>query len=373
MHKAIATFVIVIAAFPVIAAAETLFSENFENSEEIFSAWNAADPGWSIVESSSMNDARHARVRDTEGAALLYKELDTTGYTDIVISHYYRVMDALEEGDSVTLEWTADRTAEGPVWTAIASWGPADESIPTLVTHAALPSGANDNPNFAFRFRATVPATSDDFRLDDVNVSGTPIPSPAPALTSMIGSVPPQCADGTDNDGNGAADHPRDTGCSDSLDNDESGGVPNIPVEEVPVPESETPRAPEGEVLGAATKEELPLPPVCVSAGLYLRDYLHMNLSNDSEQVKLLQIFLNEEMGAGLPITGVFGPLTHHWVKEFQKKYRVEILQPWIDAGYNVHALQNGTGYVFKTTRRHINMMKCRELGIPMPELTLGA
>lgn len=372
MRKATVTLIICAAIFPVIALAETLFSDNFEHVEENFSAWTTADPGWSIVQSTSMNDTRHARAHDTEGTALLYKELDTTGYTDIVISHYFRVMDALEEGDVVVLEWTADRTAEEQTWMTIASWGPAEESTATLVTHSTLPSGANNNPNFAFRFRAITPATSDDFRIDDIHVTGTLIPPPAPPAAPMIGSVPPECADGSDNDGNGAADHPRDTGCSDSLDADESGGIPNIPIAEVPPPAAETPRSAEGEVLGVAT-EEPPLPPACVSAGLYLRDYLRAEQANDPEQVKLLQLFLNEEMGANIPVTGVFGLMTKKWVKEFQKKYHAEILQPWMDAGYNVRALRDGTGYVFKTTRRHINLMKCNALNIPMPPLTLGA
>lgn len=319
-----------------------------------------------------MNGARHARSRET-ASSTLYKELNTTGYADIVVSYYYRVMDALEADDVVVLEWTPDRTATIPVWTAIASYGPAPESTPTLVTHAPLPADANNNPNFALRFRVTLPSTTDDFRLDDVIVSGTPMTPPAPFSVSMIGSVPPQCADGSDNDGNGAADYPRDTGCNDSLDNNESGGVLNIPIESVPrPPQVEEPQQNVGVILGATT-EDLPLVSECVSTGPYLRDYLRMDGANNREQVELLQQFLNEEMQANIPITGFFGPITTKWVKAFQKKYYSEILQPWIDAGYNIHALENGTGYVYKTTRRHINLLKCPELNIPMPELIPGS
>lgn len=124
-----------------------------------------------------------------------------------------------------------------------------------------------------------------------------------------------------------------------------------------------------GEVLGAATTTpELPLPPACVQ-NPYLRDYLKMGKKNDPEQVKLLQTLLNEQMGANLPVTGFFGNLTKTWVKKFQKAHRDEIIKPWIDAGYK-GSIIDGTGYVYKTTKRAINIMKCEEADIPMPDLT---
>lgn len=123
----------------------------------------------------------------------------------------------------------------------------------------------------------------------------------------------------------------------------------------------------QGEVLGAATvAEDLPLPASC---GEYLRDHLRYGRANDPAQVKLLQEFLNEQMNAGLPVTGFFGKLTHEWVKKFQVAHRAEIIEPWIVAGHSPRTLDQGTGYVFKTTKRAINMIKCSSLNIPMPEI----
>ncbi len=128
-----------------------------------------------------------------------------------------------------------------------------------------------------------------------------------------------------------------------------------------------TGETPEGEVLGAATvAEDLPLPASC---GEYLRDHLRYGRANDPAQVKLLQEFLNEQMNAGLPVTGFFGKLTHEWVKKFQVAHRAEIIEPWIVAGHSPRTLDQGTGYVFKTTKRAINMIKCSSLNIPMPEI----
>jgi hypothetical protein len=145
--------------------------------------------------------------------------------------------------------------------------------------------------------------------------------------------------------------------------NGEGNNPPPPPPAPAPSP------APQGEVLGAATTTpELPLPPEC-AANPYLRDYLKMGKKNDPEQVKLLQTLLNEQMDAHLPVTGFFGSLTKKWVKAFQKKHHAEIIKPWIDAGYKGN-IGDGTGYVYKTTKRAINMIKCVGVVEPLPDLT---
>jgi hypothetical protein len=139
------------------------------------------------------------------------------------------------------------------------------------------------------------------------------------------------------------------------------------------VPPSETTPPTQGEVLGASTStEELPLPPEC-AANPYLRDYLKLGKNNDVLQVKLLQTFLNETMNAGLPVTGYFGNLTKASVKKFQKTHYDEIIQPWVNAGFSAAPIKDGTGYVYKTTKRFINMSKCAALTtLPMPDLIPG-
>lgn len=123
-----------------------------------------------------------------------------------------------------------------------------------------------------------------------------------------------------------------------------------------------------GSVLGAATEEpEEPAGPTC---GEYITTYMRMGRKNDPEEVRKLQTFLNTVMDANIPVTGFFGPMTHNWVKKFQKQYHNEIIAPWEKAGYGGADLQNGTGFVFKTTKRWINIMKCEMLkDTPIPEL----
>ncbi len=125
----------------------------------------------------------------------------------------------------------------------------------------------------------------------------------------------------------------------------------------------------QGEVLGAATTTgELALPAGCSE---YIHTYMRKsNKKNDTEDVSRLQTFLNETVDAKIPVSGFFGTLTHKWVKKFQKQYHNEIIKPWYDAGYKGKDIENGTGYVYKTTKYEINLLKCKELNTPFPDLT---
>lgn len=113
-----------------------------------------------------------------------------------------------------------------------------------------------------------------------------------------------------------------------------------------------------GVVLGASTE-------ICSEP--LLTSFLKMGVQNDPEQVKKLQNFLNEHMGANLPVTGTFGPLTFEAVKAFQLKYANEILVPWLPFG--LPNAETPTGYVYKTTKYKINILYCATLPEPAPQL----
>ncbi len=76
----------------------------------------------------------------------------------------------------------------------------------------------------------------------------------------------------------------------------------------------------------------------------------NLRLGMENEEVSCLQTFLKNQGEEIYPeglVTGYFGPLTQKAVIRFQEKYREEILGP-----YN---LEEGTGYVGKTTKAKIN------------------
>jgi len=54
-------------------------------------------------------------------------------------------------------------------------------------------------------------------------------------------------------------------------------------------------------------------------------------------------------------------------VKEFQTKFKAEIITPWFKAGFLKN--ENPTGFVNKTTIRVINNIICPQLSLPLPTL----
>lgn len=116
-----------------------------------------------------------------------------------------------------------------------------------------------------------------------------------------------------------------------------------------------------GEVLGASTEGSLACEP-------YLNDYIKMGANNNTEEVKKLQAFLNQFFEVNNPVTGVYGPITQDMVNKFQAHEEVAVLTPWAIVGLPT----NGpTGYVYKTTKRWINILKCPEMiaNSPIPPL----
>jgi hypothetical protein len=117
----------------------------------------------------------------------------------------------------------------------------------------------------------------------------------------------------------------------------------------------------QGEVLGASTDNMCDALP-------YITSYLRMGQNNNVEDVKKLQIFLNDHMNLNIPVTGFFGPLTHAGVNAFQIKYKEDILQPWIDIRQHEN-VNTPTGYVYKTTLWKIHSLMCSQATLPKPEL----
>jgi hypothetical protein len=115
-----------------------------------------------------------------------------------------------------------------------------------------------------------------------------------------------------------------------------------------------------GQVLGEAVELE---------CGMYLFEHIKFGGNNNPEEVKKLQTFLNEHMGMNLAVDGFYGESTRQAVNAFQLMYKEEILGPWVNAGIHCD-INDPTGYVYKTTKRWINLIKCPTLNIPMPDFS---
>lgn len=83
----------------------------------------------------------------------------------------------------------------------------------------------------------------------------------------------------------------------------------------------------------------------------YLTSYIVPGRANDSEQVRLLEIFLKDTQGENIEPDGTYDATSVAAVERFQKKYSDQILSPW--------GMKDPTGYVYYTTKKTINEIVC--------------
>lgn len=92
--------------------------------------------------------------------------------------------------------------------------------------------------------------------------------------------------------------------------------------------------------------------PVTVSVCTpYIKTYIRYGATNNEEDVRKLETFLNEKQEESLPIDGVYSLEDVEAVKRFQQKYASEVLGVW--------GLTEPTGYAYRTTLMKINSFYC--------------
>ncbi len=91
-----------------------------------------------------------------------------------------------------------------------------------------------------------------------------------------------------------------------------------------------------------------------------ITEFLKFGWKNNPEQVKLLQQFLNDNLGLHINVTGFFGPMTFSAVKVFQKQQWENVLKPWFGLpGSGIDNQNDPTGFVYQTTKWRINNIVC--------------
>ena len=296
---------------------------------------------------SSFDDARNHQFIDTElvslsltghstdnlsGVASAEMDIYRIADQDTVLSDNFRQSEAFEAlncsipQDAVPIQIIAlSLTGSNPLdksWSHV--WNSPDRGAYCAIVHATDAAGNVEHTGTAGPF-----------------VYAAPLPP-----------APPSGGGGGDGGGSGGGGGSNPPGPSVIV----SGGNPPQVLGASTVGASTVGGGSQGEVLGAA-----------VCSVQYLRDYLRQGKKNDSEQVKLLQQFLNKNLGLSLPTSGFFGQLTRTAVEQFQIKHKVEVLRPWL--AYGLPNESTPTGYVYKTTKRWINLLECPDLGLPMPQL----
>jgi peptidoglycan hydrolase-like protein with peptidoglycan-binding domain len=74
-------------------------------------------------------------------------------------------------------------------------------------------------------------------------------------------------------------------------------------------------------------------------------------------------------LGLNLPVTGYYGSATIAGVNQFQVKYHIEVLKPWLPLGLPTQFTP--TSYVYQTTQRWINLIMCPSLNLSVPQLVV--
>lgn len=105
----------------------------------------------------------------------------------------------------------------------------------------------------------------------------------------------------------------------------------------------------------ATTTAATTTPVVNPACDLYLLKFIKLGADNDPVEVRKLQAFLKVFEGRDdIPLDGFYDLKTYNAVRDFQKKYGLDVLNPW--------GIGDPTGYVFITTTIKINYLYC---GLP--------
>lgn len=108
----------------------------------------------------------------------------------------------------------------------------------------------------------------------------------------------------------------------------------------------------EGQVKGATT---IPVAPCN-----YLLEYIKLGANNNPEEVRKLEVFLNQFEGENLIVNGIYEKADFDAVSRFQEKYMADILSPWKH--------NEATGYVYITTKKQINELYCQREFVLTPQ-----
>jgi peptidoglycan hydrolase-like protein with peptidoglycan-binding domain len=125
-----------------------------------------------------------------------------------------------------------------------------------------------------------------------------------------------------------------------------TGGIAMTPIEA----SSDVEFSGTGEVLGVTASA----PVASTTSGecsAYLTSFMARGLRNNPAEVQKLQAFLNAQMNAGLPVIGVYGPMTTASVRAFQAQ----------------QGIKPTSGAVYTLTQGAINRVMCGGAAVTMP------
>jgi len=174
--------------FPLTAQAvttTTLFSDGFETND--FSQWTTKFGDWEI-HSGGHSGNKHLEVSDIDSSEdKLIKATSTSGYNNITLNYWYKIIHDLESQDHIYVEWSSNG---GVTWNTAFDHTNSSDTSNWVQKNIVLPSGSFDKTGFQLRFRSHLHGDSehdsDEIWIDDVSLTGEAI-APTPTTGNIHG------------------------------------------------------------------------------------------------------------------------------------------------------------------------------------------
>jgi len=146
-----------------------IFFDGFESGSLTTKGWLTSGPGtpWFIETADSYTGTYHAEAGGTINESILSVDISTENYENITFNFYWDT-DLLDPDQG---EYLAADYYNGTNWKNLLT----NNSNPTIyiLFNTTLPSDANNNPNFAIRFRCLSNLGTEECKIDNVEVRGT--------------------------------------------------------------------------------------------------------------------------------------------------------------------------------------------------------
>jgi parallel beta-helix repeat protein len=143
--------------------AQELFSDGFESGN--FDNWDVSEYGWIVTDSIPFRHSYGAYIESYVVSSDLIKSISTIGYDDISVYYFYKTHGRWgKQNDHVDIDWF-----DGYSWLPLFSHRSGYVKSWTQ-NSLDLPDDANNNPDFAIRFRADLKEEGSYFCLDDVYI-----------------------------------------------------------------------------------------------------------------------------------------------------------------------------------------------------------
>jgi hypothetical protein len=180
-------------------AATGLFSDGFESGN--FTNWTtASSTQWTVVNSAggAHMGSKRAKVTGALADDYLLHAVSTSGYDTLTLTYWYDTDSGkgIESPDDFRAQWSTD----GSTWNLISGSATSTLTNNTWQQNIfSLPSGADNNAGFRFRFLANLNSSSSDtFNIEDIELSGTAIATSTSTTTPSSDTIPPVIASHAD-------------------------------------------------------------------------------------------------------------------------------------------------------------------------------